>query len=160
MSEQIYMEGRCGCGQTTWKSTSIATHLDFCYCTQCQQVTGSAFGTWMGIDKKSITWDGSPAKYRISELATRSLCVQCGGTLNIQYECYPGKTHVAAGTLTKGADLLPKQPSCHIFVRSKPVWYTIPDDGVPKWEEFDDEFKQTLHRYELRVGKYEQRRMG
>lgn len=140
------LEGRCACGDTSWTSTSNATHLDFCYCTTCQQVTGAPFGAWAGIKKSSITWRGSTAKYRVSELATRSLCVQCGGTLSIQYDCYPDKTHVAAGTIVKGAERLPNV-NVHIFVKSKPVWYDIPEDGLPRWEEFDDEFNEKLRAY-------------
>lgn len=141
------LAGRCACGDTTWTSASIPTHLDFCYCTQCQQVTGAPFGAWMGLKRSSITWEGPTAKYKISDIATRSLCVQCGATLTIQYDCYPDKKHIAAGTVIKGAALIPKV-GLHLFVKSKPVWYTIPDDGVPRAEEFDQEFLEVLKKYQ------------
>lgn len=143
------LQGSCACGATTWTSTSNATHLDFCYCTTCQRVTGAPFGAWVGIKKSSITWEGASAKYKVSDLATRSLCVQCGGTLSIQYDCYPDKTHVAAGTIVKGAEILPKL-GVHIFVKSKPVWYDIPEDKLPRWDEFDDEFNEKLRAYKAR----------
>lgn len=75
--------------------------------------------------------------------------MQCGGTLSIQYDCYPDKTHVAAGTIVKGAEVLPKL-GVHIFVKSKPVWYDIPGDGLPRWDGFDDEFNEKLRAFNTR----------
>lgn len=141
------LAGQCACGLTTWTSTSIPTHLDFCYCTACQQVTGAPFGAWIGLKRSSLEWEGHTAKFRINDLATRSLCVQCGATLTIQYDCYPEKTHLAAGLVVKGAELIPKV-GLHLFVRSKPVWYSIPDDGIPRAEEFDDDFYKVLKKYQ------------
>lgn len=150
MSNPI-LYGVCACGATTFQSTANATHLDFCYCTTCQRVTGAPFGAWLGIKKSSITWDGYTAKYKVSDIATRSLCVQCGATLSIQYDCYPEKTHVAAGLVIKGKgqELLPKV-GVHIFVKEKPVWYDIPEDGLPKWDGFDDEFNEKMRAYKAR----------
>ncbi|KAF2092963.1 hypothetical protein NA57DRAFT_62064 [Rhizodiscina lignyota] len=152
MAAPIIIKGRCACGEVTFQSSGFPQHLDFCYCTTCQQVTGAPFGAWTGIKRDTIVWEGPTAKYRVSNIATRSLCVQCGGTLVIQYDCYPNKTHVAAGTITKGSELLPKV-GMHIFVKSKPAWYSIPDDGLPRYEEFDEEFLGVLKRYSAQMGR-------
>lgn len=154
MTETVVLRGRCGCGEATFRTTGFPQHLDFCYCTTCRQITGAPFGAWTGIKKSTINWEGSIAKYRVSDIATRSLCVQCGASLSIQYDCYPDKTHVAAGIITQGAELLPKV-GIHIFVKSKPAWYNIPDDGVPRIEEFDKEFLGVLTAYELQMGLHE-----
>lgn len=140
------LRGQCACGSTTWTASVPPTHLDFCYCTTCQRVTGAPFGAWTGIAKNAIIWEGAIAKYKVSDIATRSLCVQCGGTLSIQYDCYPGKTHVAAGTIVSGAGVMPKV-GVHIFVKSKPIWYDIPQDGLPRWDEFDEEFNEQLRAH-------------
>lgn len=66
--------------------------------------------------------------------------------MTIQYDCYPDKTHVAAGTIAEGASLVPKV-GVHIFVKEKPIWYDIPEDKLPRWDEFDDEFREKLHAY-------------
>lgn len=147
--QPILLRGICACEATTWTSTAAPTHLDFCYCTTCQRVTGSPFGAWMGISKSSITWEGPIAKYKVSDMATRSLCVQCGGTLSIQYDCYPEKTHVAAGMVADGALLVPKV-GVHIFVSEKPKWYNIPDDDVLRWEGFDDEFNEQFRAHKAK----------
>lgn len=146
------LKGRCACGKVTFRSTSSPQHLDFCYCTTCQQVTGAPFGAWTGIERDSIAWEGAIAKFRASEIATRSFCVHCGGTLATQYDCYPKKTHVAAGLITKGGELVPKV-GIHMFIRSKPAWYAIAEDGVPRYSEFDEEFLEVLGQHELQIGR-------
>lgn len=113
---------------------------------QCQQATGAAFGAWVGIEKSGLSFDGPIGHYRLSDIATRSFCTKCGGTLTMQYDCYPEKTHVAAGTIVKGVEKVPKV-DCHLFVSRKPVWYVMPDDGVRRWEEFDDGFVEVLQRW-------------
>ena len=68
----------------------------------------------------------------------------------MQYDCYPEKTHIAAGLVTQGSELIPKVCT-HIFVRSKPTWYNIPEDGVPRYEEFDEDFLNVLKIHETQV---------
>jgi len=69
--------------------------------------------------------------------------------MTMQYDCYPDKTHLAAGGVVEGAEALPKV-GCHIWVKRKPAWYEIPDEGrrVPRWEEFDEEFEAVRRDWE------------
>ncbi|KXL43449.1 hypothetical protein M433DRAFT_47695, partial [Acidomyces richmondensis BFW] len=136
----IVLKGSCACGAITWTSTYPARHMDFCYCIPCQQISGAPFAAWIGLPKFGLTWyhhnqafnptDSDPGRsvYRISPLATRSCCRTCGGAMTMQYDCYPDKTHLAAGGVVEGAEDLPKV-GCHIWVKRKPTWYEIPDDG-------------------------------
>jgi len=144
----ISLEGSCACGLTIWSSTSSPQHLDFCYCTTCQQISGAPFVAWMGITRDAITWSGAISSLRVCDFAVRTFCTGCGGTLSIQYDCYPRKTHVAAGmvTATKEGCEMPKV-GCHLFVRSKPAWYQMSEDGVARYEEFDGEFLGVLEQW-------------
>ena len=148
-SKEIVIEGHCACHATTWTSTAAPSHLDFCYCTECQQVTGAPFGAWVGVPTSDVKWSNTRGFFRLSSLATRSFCKTCGSTLSIQYECYPQKVHIAVGTVVKGQ--VPKM-ACHLFVSEKPSWYTIPDDGVRRWERFDDEFQDVMKRWKENTG--------
>ena len=58
--EKEILAGRCACGEVTFSSKGFPQHLDFCYCTTCQQVTGAPFGAWVGVKKETITWDTTP----------------------------------------------------------------------------------------------------
>lgn len=37
---------------------------------------------------------------------------------------------------------------CHIFVREKPSWYTIAEDGAPRHDGFDDEFLEMQKKFD------------
>lgn len=137
------LSGSCACGAVSYTSTQNATHLDMCYCKPCQQISGAPVVGWMGIAKDALAWNGPIGSIRLSSFATREFCQRCGGTLTMKYDCYPGKTHVAAAILTRSAWEPPKIGT-HIFVASKPAWYQIPDDGVPRWDGFDDDFARTF----------------
>lgn len=158
---EVVIRGSCACQSCTWSSKSAPQHLDFCYCIQCQQITGSAFGAWMGISRSSLDISGPSTVIRLSitavgttptsateslEIAARSFCTQCGGTLSIQYDCYPNKTHVAAGTIVTGAELVPRV-GCHLFVAEKQSWFQICNDGLRRWESFDEEFLDVLEEW-------------
>lgn len=136
------LNGSCACHLTTYTSTSSnpPLHLDFCYCTTCRFISGAPFMAWMGIEKSSLTVSGPFTIISLSTVAKRTICSKCGSNLILQYDCYSHKTHVAAATVQKSEWELP-EVGVHIFVRSCPGWYRIPDDGVVRWEEFDAEFE-------------------
>lgn len=146
MTATVVLSGACACEAVRWQSTTHPSHLDFCYCLQCQRITGAAFGAWLGIAKEGLTFEGGRTYHRLSDIATRSFCTRCGGTLTIQYDCYPGKTHIAAGTVVQGGKAVPRV-GCHLFTGRKPSWYSIPEDGVTRWDEFDDEFLEVLRSW-------------
>lgn len=66
----------------------------------------------------------------------------------MQYDCYKGtRIHLAAGTLVEGT--IPEGLGrAHIWVGDKAGWYEMPQDGVRRWEGFDDEFKEVLRGFE------------
>jgi len=64
----------------------------------------------------------------------------------IQYDFYPNKTHVAAGTVTVGADVIP-EVCMHLWLKKAPRWYRVPEDGVPRYEEFPEEFEEAWVKY-------------
>ena len=100
----------------------------------------SAAGALVATD----TYRWLPGKHFIvHDLAFRTCCSNCGSALTMQYHCYPSKTHVAVGSVVEGTDSLPKV-GMHIWVRRAPAWYSIPQDGVERWDEFDPQFDKVL----------------
>lgn len=71
--------------------------------------------------------------------------------MSMQYDCYPDKMHVAAGTVVEGREELPKRAT-HIFLKRKPEWYRIPDDGGERWDGFDDGFEELLQKHLKEAG--------
>lgn len=146
------ISGHCACSKISWTSTSPPQHLDFCYCSTCQQTSGAPFAPWIGITKSSLSWKGviSSWKPTISDgdtsVSTRTFCPDCGSCMAIQYDFYPNKTHVAAGTVTVGADVIP-EVCMHLWLKKAPRWYRVPEDGVPRYEEFPEEFEEAWVKY-------------
>ncbi|EME79328.1 uncharacterized protein MYCFIDRAFT_7410, partial [Pseudocercospora fijiensis CIRAD86] len=150
------LRGSCACNATSWTSTAAPSHLDFCYCSQCQRVSGAPFVSWMGVNRSSIVWSGNLQTFRLqisngmNSIATRSCCSTCGGTMSMQYDCYPEKTHLSAGSVVEDVEGVMKilKAGDHIFVADKPAWYTIPEDGVERYDGFDQSFSDRQRRYE------------
>ncbi|KAF2724977.1 hypothetical protein K431DRAFT_281453 [Polychaeton citri CBS 116435] len=141
------LEGSCVCGGITYTSTAGPQPFDYCYCTICQQTSGSPFMAFVGVPRDALSWKGKVSEYRSSDIATRLFCSTCSGALGMQYDCYPNKTHIAAGSL-KTMNCDPPGLAMHLFVKSKPAWYEIPDDGVDRHDEFPEEFLQALRSHE------------
>jgi hypothetical protein len=134
------LSGSCACGACTFISIAPPLHLDLCYCLTCQRASGAPFMAWTGITKASLTWQGPISIFPSSSVATRTFCSKCGSSLSLQYDCYPGKTHVTATTVRRSDWKMP-EVGVHIFVKSKPDWYQVPADGVERCEEFDAGFE-------------------
>lgn len=148
------LSGSCACGSITYTSTQPPGHLDYCYCTVCQQMGGAPFIAWMGIPKSALQWQSKadPIVYRTTIgdtgicVSERTCCSVCASNLTIQYYLYPNKTHVAAGTIQRNDFDTPKV-GCHIWCKSVPKWHSIPEDGIPRYDEFDDDFQALLNEY-------------
>lgn len=115
----------------------------------------------MGISKASLDWKYKngvkPFIYRSTvgdtdiNVAERHCCGNCGCNILLQYYLYPEKSHVAASTVVKN-DFEALKVGCHIWCRQAPKWYTIPDDGIERHEEFDEDFQAKLDEHLSRRG--------
>lgn len=148
------MSGSCACGNITYTSTAEPQHLDYCYCLTCQQVSGAPFMAWTGIPKDSLSWNfkAPPYIYRApvgdgdTFISERTCCGKCGCNILLQYYLYPGKSHVAATTILRN-DFEPLRVGCHIWFKHVPSWHVVPSDGIPRYDEFDEDFKAKLENY-------------
>lgn len=110
---------------------------------------------WMGIPDAALTWqfkDTEPFIYRSCVgdtdmvVAERKCCRNCGCNISLQYYLYPEKTHVAASTADANS-FEPLKVGCHIWTKSLPTWYSIPDDSIPRYHEFDEDFQAKLEEW-------------
>lgn len=63
----------------------------------------------------------------------------------MEYYADPKTVGVAAGTIDE--ESVTRQlvgPSNHIFVSEKASWFTLPDDGLPRYEKFSPTFQKML----------------
>lgn len=110
---------------------------------------------WTGIPKASLQWRFSrsePFIYRSNvgdtdiAVAERTCCGSCGCNISLQYYLYPDKTHVAASTMDKNTFEALKV-GCHIWTKHVPAWFAIPDDGIERFAEFDEDFQGKLDEH-------------
>ena len=140
------LQGSCLCGDISYTGSSLPTEFSLCHCKNCRRHSGSAFSAWPDLPTSSLTIRAKHAMLeQTSNLAKRSSCSQCGTPLFMQYHHIPDTVGVAAGTIEE--DSLKEQlsgPSNHIFVAEKASWFTIPNDGLPRYEAFSPEFTKML----------------
>jgi len=127
------LTGSCACGQCRYqiRLPSMAAELQHCYCRLCRQFSGSAFQTWMPVERSDFQWmpsscvrqpprsstQASPQKMteiqgssfepplvRTTPHGRRHICPTCHGVLTIAYDDQPDVVWPAAGGLDDDYD--------------------------------------------------------
>mmetsp|Transcript_7711 Transcript_7711/g.21939 ORF Transcript_7711/g.21939 Transcript_7711/m.21939 type:complete len:115 (-) Transcript_7711:163-507(-) len=108
----------------------------------CRKLSGTAFQSWVPIQDAQLTWTACSTLglQRTSGWASRHTCNRCGSTLSIVYDSQPGTTWLAAGSYddvsvrsVKGDGVSAHLSRVlHICELSLPVWFDIPQDGLPR----------------------------
>lgn len=121
------MQGTCLCGAVAYEITPPFRLFQYCHCSRCRKVTGSAFGSnvmvapdqfrWLRGEDRLGRYEQPDAKYFASVFCTR-----CGS--NLPWEV-PGGGNVVvpAGTLDEDPGL---QPAQNIHWASHAEWFADP----------------------------------
>ena len=122
------LEGRCQCGDVTYRIDGETIALFVCHCTECQCQTASAFGMalWLQDYEKELltgatrTWARTmpSGKQLIGEF-----CQSCGTRLFHQVAGQSKVMSVKPGTLNNTKSI---NPVAHIWTRSAQPWVKIP----------------------------------
>jgi hypothetical protein len=119
------MKGSCLCQQVKYQLTPPIKLFQYCHCSRCQKVTGSAHGANIYITAEQLKWlageesigrfEHPEAKYYATQF-----CKTCGS--NLPWQVKGGDTVVVpAGTLDEiDGKLTPKQS---IHWSSRAPWY-------------------------------------
>lgn len=122
--------GGCFCGAVRYEVKGTLRGVVNCHCRQCTRLNGH-FGSHSKASKSNvkITRDKGLHWYRISDLARRGFCRECGSGLfweNIEQD----SLGVIAGSLDNPTRL---KTIGHIFVNDKADFYDIMDD-IPQFQ--------------------------
>lgn len=100
------LSGRCLCGDTSWSTSVPPKIVHHCHCSMCRRWTGAAFATLVWFERSDVRWEGTPAMFRASPIATRSHCGRCGTPMALSYD---DRTDIAlaAGTLDDPEQVMP-----------------------------------------------------
>jgi hypothetical protein len=67
------------------------------------------------------------------------------------YVFQPDRIAICVG-LMDGTAAAKLRPTAHIFLKDKPEWFTVPDDGVERYQEFPDGFEKKIEEYQRHKG--------
>ena len=113
------LSGSCLCGAVSYEADcDIALALN-CHCTDCQNATGSVFGTNVFVSEDEVTVTGTPSEYdHVSDRGakmTKIFCPTCGSQLMGRKSGRAGMLSLRAGCLDQKDAI---KPSMNIFCDS------------------------------------------
>lgn len=129
------LAGGCACGAVRYEVTGRPLSVHACHCTDCQTLSGSAFGLSMVLNEADVRLtsgavainDFTASKNRMH----RHHCVDCGVALWFSSPGYAGIVALKPGTLDDTSSL---RPIAHMWYRSAQPWVDVRDD-VPVFQE-------------------------
>jgi hypothetical protein len=126
-------EGRCACGDVSYRLLDAPYVVHCCHCADCQRESGSAFALNAVIetDRVELT-GGNPESVILPSASGRGQEVlRCPTCRTAVWSHYGGvgtkAAFVRVGTLDRPASC---PPSVHIFVRSKLPWVEVPQAAL------------------------------
>ena len=132
MSPTYPQSGGCSCRSVRYRLAGPPLTVYACHCTDCQTLSGSAFGLSMPVSRDTFEIiNGMPkAWHRVTpsgEAATVWFCGDCGVRLYSGRPTRPTRFNVRAGTLDDTSWLTPVG---HIWTRSAQPWMRFGDDAL------------------------------
>lgn len=115
--------GGCLCGKVRYSVDAEPVFVGICHCTDCQQFTGSAFGTVVGVPKAALSIRGTLTTYTKSGASGqpihRRFCPTCGSSVADEADAMPGVVMIGTGTLD---DASWAKPGAQIYCDSAQPW--------------------------------------
>lgn len=127
--------GRCHCGNICYEAEVDAAQVRLCHCTDCQNLTGSAYRLSVPAPRETFRMLGAMPKTYIktAESGTRrvhAFCPECGAPV---YSCAvgdPPSYSLRVGCLDQRASLAPKR---QVWCKSALPWsHSL--DGIERIE--------------------------
>ncbi|MFN8222325.1 MAG: GFA family protein [Gaiellales bacterium] len=107
----------------------------YCHCTRCQHRTGGAWSLSARLAPGSLritAGEGDISAWAPAGGFEKHFCSRCGSALFAQSPTDRSVVAVRFAAFDVAPDV---KPSFRQFVASAPAWDTIPDDGIPRYDE-------------------------
>ena len=119
------IKGSCLCGDVTYQFFGPVKVFQYCHCSRCQKITGSAHASNIIIDPDKFEWTTGKEQVGRFELPeakyfSSSFCKTCGSSLPWLTQSGTAMI-VPAGTLDDDPEARPKH---NIFYADKACWYS------------------------------------
>jgi len=118
-------KGSCLCGSVEYQFNGEARGFQYCHCSRCQKVTGSAHGAIMFVKPDQFEWlkgEDNVGRFELPEAQfyANCFCKTCGSSLPWEIQG-GGNVAIHAGTLDQDPGIKPRR---NIHWASKACWYT------------------------------------
>ena len=128
------VRGQCLCGKVRFEVGGNLGDVRLCYCELCRRANGTAFSANARVpitSYKLLSGSEVIKEYESSPGAFRAFCSFCGSPVFAKVLADPDFIRVRLGTLAQDAKAT---VTAHVWVRSKPEWYSI-SDALPQFSQ-------------------------
>ena len=129
------MQGSCLCGGVRFELTGEFQGVVHCHCASCKKLSGGV-GTTSGLiatgEIRILEGEELLRTFHPADGKAKTFCATCGS--NLFGAGYPDSEASAVRLPALDAGLQ-QEPRAHIFVRSVAPWETLPEDGLPRFDE-------------------------
>jgi hypothetical protein len=129
MEDSMRVDGACHCGAITFQADIDPERVRICHCTDCQQLSGTAFRVMVPCDESLFRLlTGTPRIYvKLAQSGRRrqqAFCADCGSPLYATSDEAPGTRSLGlrVGVLAQRRDLTPKR---QFWFRSALPWLPV-----------------------------------
>jgi hypothetical protein len=122
------VKGQCLCGKIKFEVNGDLGEVRLCYCELCRRANGTAFSANARVPMisfKLLSGREIIKEYESSPGAFRAFCSVCGSPVFARVTGDAEFIRVRLGTLERAAHAT---VTAHVWVHSKPGWYSIEDD--------------------------------
>ena len=121
-------EGGCFCRAVRYRVEGVPRGVTHCHCLDCRKTSGSAFLTWVELDRRQFELTlGTPGRLEYESRVIRGFCESCGTPLTYERVKEPQNVDV---TLCSLDDPEVFQPQDHVWTDRQLSWADV-GAGLP-----------------------------
>ena len=129
------LQGSCLCGGVRFEVTEPFLWAGHCHCSRCRKHSGAFGGTQARVPRSGfrlLSGEELITAYRPDDGRVKAFCSVCGSSLFGGDWPDGDEVAIRLGAFDGDPGI---RPEFHLFVGSKAPWETLPDDGLPQYEE-------------------------
>ena len=129
------MTGGCLCGGVRFEVTEPLVSASWCHCTRCRRRTGSSASPNARVAPGSlriVSGEELVRCYQPPDGFAKCFCAECGSHLWSRSPDDPDVISIRLGAFDDDPGI---RPTWRQFVAYAAPWDTIPDDGLPRYDE-------------------------
>jgi hypothetical protein len=134
----LKIDGACHCGRVTFEAEVDPAKVGVCHCTDCQQLTGTAYRVTVSTSREAFRLTGAAPKLYVKTAASgrprhQFFCPDCGSPVYVTGVGEAAeRIGIRWGAIRQRGDL---RPTHRLWTRSEPSWAGRIDDLPGKDEE-------------------------